>query len=66
MTQPSTRPNEGSLTETRETIDEEWFATGERASSPPPRSTRRPMAPSSPPAEPAVPLGDAVADDWFR
>jgi hypothetical protein len=49
-----------------ESIDEEWFATGERASTPPPRSTRRPVTPSTPPPPPADPIGDTVADDWFR
>jgi hypothetical protein len=56
------RPERGN--EAAESMDEEWFATGERASTPPPRSTRRPLtAPSAPPADP---IGDTVADDWFR
>ena len=42
---------------TTEVVDEEWF------SSAPPRSTRRPVAPSS---VPPPPIGDDVADDWFR
>ena len=47
--------------------DEEWFAAGERASSVPPRSTRRPRALSTPrPEEPAESLGDTIADHWFR
>jgi hypothetical protein len=66
MTQKSSLEAPVGSPDTRESIDEEWFVAGERASSPPPRSTRRPSAPASPSAEAAVPLGDTIADDWFR
>jgi hypothetical protein len=44
-------------------LDEQWFASGERLSTPPPASTRSQRISSLPPAEP---IGDVVADDWFR
>jgi hypothetical protein len=44
-------------------LDETWFADGERTSSPPPSSTRSQRISSIPPAEP---IGDTMADDWFR
>jgi hypothetical protein len=50
---PSTTPS----------LDESWFADGERISSPPPSSTRSQRTSSLPPAEP---IGDREADDWFR
>ena len=59
----------GSIDETMtDAITADWFVAGERISVPP-RSTRRPISSSPPPpepTEPAVPLGDALADDWFR
>jgi hypothetical protein len=39
--------------------DEAWFAQGDK----PPPSSRR-SAPRS--DRPSVPLGDSLADDWFR
>jgi hypothetical protein len=47
-------------------IDEEWFLEGDRSSSVPPRSTRRPIQASTPPPPAAEPIGDAEADGWFR
>jgi hypothetical protein len=42
---------------------DDWFATGERISSVPPSSRRAPASPSNVPPEP---IGDQLADVWFR
>ncbi len=44
-------------------LDEAWFAAAERPSNPPPASTRSQRISSLPPPEP---IGDRLADDWFR
>jgi hypothetical protein len=44
-------------------LDESWFAEGERLSGPPPSSRRATPASSLPPPEP---IGDRLADVWFR
>ena len=45
-----------------DSFDAAWFARAERESTPPPYSTRTPNSQSTPPD----PIGDAVADTWFR
>jgi hypothetical protein len=63
MAQNSTEEKLEEGVSTAPALDEQWFATGERLSSPPPASTRSQRISSLPPAEP---IGDLVADDWFR
>lgn len=57
--------------EQEQALDEDWFAQGDRRSGPPsskpPPSQKGPSSariPSAPPSAP--PLGDSVADTWFK
>jgi hypothetical protein len=63
ITKPSQTEQDSQAASPEELGADDWFATGERISSTPPSSRRPPV---SPPNVPPEPIGDQLADVWFR
>ncbi len=71
MTEHKTEKTRSEEQGQEQALDEDWFAQGERRSGPPssrpPSSQRGPSSARIPSAAPsAPPLGDSVADTWFK